>query len=272
MFSDKGGVGKTWFGRAFVEYLREELGIVVSLYDADVGAAGMLTYLGSRDENGKILDEQDATTGVFDYDITDDRERYTFLDSMDNDTPVTFHDTPANTLVALSRIADNGEKEGREVKKLATMGEVLVSRAEAGLNRPFFMHIINPEDNTTRSVRKALDSFPGPTVKHVVFINKKEARDNDDLPFWHGEYEGQGKDRKLVSGYKTRLMLEEMGGYQAWVPALPPRVAAKVNRWKIRFSDMATHPKLSVTDRAQANAWWRETKTVMAGVWKYLND
>ena len=61
--SEKGGVGKSWWGIAFVDCLRAA-GASLAAYDADGSVGSLVRVLGTRDDTGKLLVDQDPLAGI----------------------------------------------------------------------------------------------------------------------------------------------------------------------------------------------------------------
>ena len=94
--SGKGGVGKTTFSRLMTDIYRER-NTKASIFDADGQIGGLVRVY------------HDA--GVNFYDLRQDAERVTLLNSIASDADVILHDLPGGSRFEISKIVDNGDGE-----------------------------------------------------------------------------------------------------------------------------------------------------------------
>ena len=241
--SEKGGVGKSVTARTLVELLRMG-GTRLAAYDADGGVGALLRVLGTRDEAGEILDEQDPALGVGYYNIRADEERPTLLNCIASGEPLIVHDLAGGSLADLARISDMGEG----------LDDLLAAFAGQGY-RPIVLHLISSEVAATQSVARWIE-LAGDRVDHVAVRNTRWGKAEADFPFWHGYVDGHGESR----GGKVRArLLEEFGGLEISLPPLPAGTFAKIDADALPFAVAADAPRLTIAERSHVARYLRES-------------
>ena len=241
--SEKGGVGKSVTARTLVEHLRLG-GTRVAAYDADGGVGSLLRVLGSRDEAGELLDEQDPTVGVGYYNIRADDERATLLNCVASGEPLIVHDLAGGSLADLARISDMGEG----------LDDLLAAFAGQGY-RPIVLHLISSEVAATQSVARWIE-LAGDRVDHVAIRNTRWGKAEADFPFWHGYIDGRGESR---GGKIRRRVLEEFGGLEISLPPLPAGTFAKIDADALPFAVAADAARLTIAERSHVARYLRES-------------
>lgn len=239
--SEKGGVGKSVTARLLIDTLRTA-GTRVAAYDADGGVGGLVRVLGTRDADGRLVEEQSATEGVAYYNIRADGERNALLDCIASDESLIVHDLAGGSLADLMRIVDGGD----------SLDGLLTAYEEHGY-RVTVMHLISPEVGSAQSVARWLE-LAGDRVDHIAIRNTRWGKSTADFPFWHGFTDGQ----KVFKGGKTREKLLAMGGLEVDLPTLQGGTFAKVDADNTPFSEAAQAPSLTVTERVHVQKFMRE--------------
>ncbi|GBQ31372.1 hypothetical protein AA12717_3742 [Gluconacetobacter sacchari DSM 12717] len=226
--SGKGGVGKTTFSRLLTDVYREN-NTKAAIFDAD-GQIGGLARVYHK-------------AGVAFYDLRQDADRATLLNSIASDADVILHDLPGGSLPEISKIVD-GDGE--------SVGGFLAALRENDV-RLTLVHVIDNEIESAQSVGQYLDSFGTDSVDHVAVLNMRESRDlKADFPYWFG-YEVDGKRRHG----KARDRLIAAGGVEITMPAMQAGTRAKINALNLRYSECARHPELTITERSIASQFLR---------------
>jgi len=241
--SEKGGVGKSVTARTLVEHLRDG-GTRVAAYDADGGVGALLRVLGTRDAAGELLEEQDPGVGVGYYNIRADDERATLLNCVASGEPLVIHDLAGGSLADLARITDMGEG----------LDDLITAFAGQGY-RPVILHLISSEVAATQSVARWIE-LAGDRVDHVAIRNTRWGKSEADFPFWHGYVDGNGQER---GGKIRRRLLEEFGGTEISLPALPSGTFAKIDADDLPFAVAAAAPRLTIAERSHVARYLRES-------------
>lgn len=241
--SEKGGVGKSVTARTLVEYLREG-GTRVAAYDADGSVGGLVRVLGTRDGAGEVLDQQDPAVGVGYYNIRDAAESHTLLNCLGTQEPLIVHDLAGGSLADLTRITDMGEG----------LDDLLAAVDENGY-RLVVLHLISSEVAATQSVARWIE-LVGDRVDHVAVRNTRWGKAESDFPFWHGYTDGDGQER---GGKVRKRLLEELGGLEISLPALPAGTFAKVDADDLPFSTAASASRLTIVERSHVARYRRES-------------
>ncbi|MDH2313904.1 P-loop NTPase [Methylobacterium brachiatum] len=241
--SEKGGVGKSVTARTLIEHLRAS-GTRVAAYDADGGVGALLRVLGSRDPDGELLAEQDPAVGIGYYNIRADDERPTLLNCVASGEPLIVHDLAGGSLADLARISDMGEG----------LDDLLAAFAGQGY-RLIVLHLISSEVAATQSVARWLE-LVGDRADHVAIRNTRWGKAEADFPFWHGFVDGRGESH---GGKVRRRLLEEFGGLEISLPALPSGTFAKIDADALPFRVAADAPRLTIAERSHVARYLRES-------------
>ena len=245
--SEKGGVGKSVTARTLVEYLREG-GTRVAAYDADGSVGGLVRVLGTRGADGELLEEQDPGVGIGYYNIRDGAESHTVLNCLGTGEPLIVHDLAGGSLADLTRITDMGEG----------LDDLLAAVDENGY-RLTVLHLITSEVAATRSVDRWI-KLVGDQADHIAVRNTRWGKAESDFPFWHGYIDGDGQERG--GRVRTRL-LEELGGLEISLPALPAGTFAKVDADDLPFSAAASASRLTIVERSHVSRYRREAAAAL---------
>ncbi|MCY1640693.1 nucleotide-binding protein [Methylorubrum sp. SL192] len=241
--SEKGGVGKSVTARTLIEHLRAG-GTRVAAYDADGGVGALLRVLGSRNPDGELLAEQDPAAGVGYYNIRADDERPTLLNCVASGEPLIVHDLAGGNLADLARISDMGEG----------LDDLLAAFTGQGY-RLIVLHLISAEVAATQSVARWLE-LAGDRADHVAIRNTRWGKSTSDFPFWHGYVDGRGESH---GGKVRRRLLDELGGLEISLPALPPGTFAKIDADALPFRVAADAPRLTIAERSHVARYLRES-------------
>ena len=227
--SGKGGVGKTTFSRLMTDAYRERK-TRAAVFDADGQIGGLVRVY------------HDADVGF--YDLRQDTERSTLLNSIASDADVILHDLPGGSRFEISKIVDNGDGERVE--------GFLAALRENGV-RMTLVHVIDNEIESAQSVGQYLDVFGTDSVDHVAVLNMRESRDiKTDFPYWSG-YE-IGGERRFG---KARDRLLSAGGIEVSMPGMQVGTRSKINALNLKYSDCVRHHELTITERSIASQFLR---------------
>lgn len=156
--NEKGGVGKSVFTRALVDWLRTQ-GERVLAFDADGSIGATIRVLGTREPGGALCKSQDPAVGVGFYNGRSDNERNVLLDSIASNDPLYIHDLAGGLLGDLTKIVDSGEGLSGLLEAFAAHG-----------CRVTVFHVISPDIGSAQSVARWLD-LTGDSVDHVAVAN-----------------------------------------------------------------------------------------------------
>ncbi|TBG52568.1 hypothetical protein [Rhizobium leguminosarum] len=249
--SDKGGVGKSFWDRFKIEFLRK-LGKEVAAYDTDGGTGSLARILGQRDQNGELLppEDQDPLIGVKSFNIRKQRTRDEFLNTAALPASIVQLDLPGGGFDAISEIADGG-------------GESLLGVFQAVIDEgrtAVIDHVIHHEDESTESVARYLDATEGLPVIHCAILNMRDADSKADFEMWFGYIDENGE--KI--GGRTRERLLAAGGFEIIMPKLASGAASRIKRYGLTFEAAGEDRRLTVAQRAQVKRWHQDmTKTIM---------
>ncbi|ANL11964.1 MULTISPECIES: hypothetical protein [unclassified Rhizobium] len=249
--SDKGGVGKSFWDRFKIEFLRK-LGKEVAAFDTDGGTGSLARILGQRDQNGDLLppEDQDALVGVKSFNIRKHRTRDEFLNTAALSAAIVQLDLPGGGFDALSEIADGGGESLHGVYQ-AVIGEGRTAVID---------HVIHHEDESTESVARYLDATEGLPVVHCAILNMRDADSKADFEMWYGFTDENGE--KI--GGRTRERLLANGGFEIIMPKLASGAASRIKRYGLTFEAACSDKRLTVAQRAQVSRWYQEmTKAIL---------
>lgn len=256
--SQKGGVGKSFWERAKIEFLREQ-GVLIAAYDMDGGTGSVARILGERDEKGELkpTEEQDPLKGVRSYNIHKNRGREAFADSSALEYQHIQIDTPGGGFDALSDIMDGGSNS------LHGLYEAIIKEGR----KPIIEHIITPEDESVESVRRYLDATEGLPIQHIAILNMRDADEKSDFEMWFGYMDLETGEKV---GGNARAEFLENGGIEIVMPKLAIGAALRMKRYNLTFTAASQDPRLTVTQRGQVSRWLREMWKELLGNKKFL--
>jgi hypothetical protein len=231
----KGGVGKTVFAKALVEYLRAKPGLSVAAYDADGGVGGLLAALGTKDDDGFPSECQDPLVGVGFFDIRSQSERGMMLNCLDTGADIIVIDTAGGSLSDLRRVTDDGEGT-----------EELTRCYEQESYRLTIAHVMSNLLPATKSVGFYLDAF-GERADHIAVLNCAFGRQKSkiDFPYWYGNTDANG----VKFGGSIRNEFIELGGIEIELPSIPTSTFARVEGMDISYSRAQECRSLQVVER-----------------------
>lgn len=236
--SEKGGVGKSWFGVSFVDFLRSS-GASLAAYDADGAVGSLIRVLGTRDGTGRLLVDQDPLVGAGYYNIRATAERNLLLDSISRGDKNIVHDLAGGTLHDIMTIVDGGD---------GVAG--LLDAYDEYNYRVTVVHVMSPTAAAVQSIGQYLEVF-GDHADHVAVQNLFWGR---KFPFWHGFTDGAGLHR----GGKTRDAFRSMGGIEIDMPALASETFAKMDAENLTPENAVRNSYLTLTERSQVAKFRRD--------------
>lgn len=242
--SEKGGVGKSVFSRALVDELRNGAGVAVAAYDADGGVGALVRVLGTRDETGRVVQDQNPAEGVGYYNVRADGERNALLDTIESGAALIVHDLAGGSLADLTRIVDGGDG----------LDGLLAAFDEHGY-RLTVAHVLSADIGSAQSVARWIE-LAGDKVDHVAVRNMAFSAH----PFWDGFAAGDGSTK----GGKTRDRLLELGGVEVSLPAIPDGTFAKLDAENVPFSKANGAGVLTITERAHITKFRKDFAAAIA--------
>jgi len=245
--NEKGGVGKSVFTRALVDWLRTQ-GERVLAFDADGSIGATIRVLGTREAEGALCNNQDPAVGIGFYNGRSDNERNILLDSIASNDPLYIHDLAGGLLADLTKIVDDGEGLSGLLEAFATHGCRLT-----------VFHVISPDIGSAQSVARWLD-LTGARVDHVAVVNLKHGKPPGDFPFWYGFRDAKGESK----GGGTRRRLLQEGGIEIEFPSLQSGTFAKLDAENIRFSQAQAVGLLTITEQAHVAKFQRDFAAMIA--------
>lgn len=245
--NEKGGVGKSVFTRALVDWLRTQ-GKRVLAYDADGSIGATIRVLGTRESTGALSEDQDPAVGVGFYNGRNDNERNILLDSIASGDSLYVHDLAGGLLGDLTKIVDDGD---------GLTG--LLDAFEAHGCRVTVFHVISPDIGSAQSVGRWLE-LTEERVDHVAVVNLKHGKPQGDFPFWFGFRDAKGENK----GGGTRRRLLADGGLEIEFPSLQSGTFAKLDAENIRFSEAQAVGLLTITEQAHVAKFQRDFAAAIA--------
>jgi hypothetical protein len=241
--------------KMLADWVRNDLRARLACFDADGTVGGLLASMGSRDEDGKLLPEQDPLVGCGFFDIRTSVERNQTLDCVSCGADLILLDLAGGSCGDLQEVVDGGAGVSGLLEGYRQYGYTVV-----------LMHMLSNLLPAATSVGQYLSLF-GSDALHVAVRNLHFGRSDGDFPFWTGFAEPGGRQ----VGGKYRKQLLESGGIIVDLPALQPPTYAKVEALGIPYSRAVTDERLSITERMQVQKFRRDFAANMAPLAKLLD-
>ena len=200
--SQKGGCGKSFVVRSFVQWGRHE-GWPIAAYDGDSGVGTTYRALGTR-ENGRLLDVQEPLVGAGRYSLRHELQRQEIVNTMATKAPSIFHDLPGGSAYDLLKVQDEGLSDFSNLLRVMDMCGYSLT----------LLHLLTEEISTVHSVAQYLDAF-GSSGRHIAVLNRAFQDKSGGFASWEGS--------------KTRKRLQDIGGKEIFLPALKPQVRDKLD-------------------------------------------
>ena len=241
---DKGGAGKSFACRAYVDVLRRR-GVKPYLVDADGEVGHLLRYYGRRDSDGRLSREQGAD-GVRLFRLhADERDRVDLAEILDAGRDLIVLDLPAASVTLLRRV-----EEDYGFFRLAH---------EAGYAVTMVV-VVTPEEASMASVRGAIELDP---CADLVFARNLAFGDAQDFLVW------DGSEREAVPPAKGKALLAQLiaegRGWDLSLPKLNPGTVALVGAKKLTFSAAAAlDSPLHSGRRSQVGTWLAKVEAEFA--------
>jgi len=240
--STKGGVGKSYASRAFLDTARKS-GRKVSTWDLD-GATGSLALL---------YHNRNPEVGVATEDVRDERAPGAWIDALYGDAADVMLDVPGGALDDLERMLDGG-------------ASALVQEAKSAGREVVVVSVIGTKRDATAAPQDAIERF-GTSVHHVVVKNGffGEATDfviYDGLPTPTAE----APQAKLYG--RSAKIVHEAGGEVVYLPKLNPITDALLDNQNLSFVEgMEALEKLGRRHTANLRGWLSSVDRAFAGTW-----
>jgi len=240
--SDKGGVGKSYGSRTFLDLARRA-GRTVSAWDLD-GSTGSLALL-YPDRNPQV--------GAGIEDVRDPKAKGEWLEALYGDADDVLLDVPGGALDDLARVLDGGAPS--LVAEARNAGRELVVVSVIGIKR-----------DATGTPQDAIDRF-GSAVHHVVLKNGYFG-DADDFVIFDGIDRPTDDDPKARKYGKTGAVVRDAGGEVIFLPRLNPITDALLDVEDLTFvQGIEALELLGRRHSSNVRAWLATAETALAGSW-----
>ena len=235
VLSQKGGVGKTTWCRAWLDAARAS-GLRVAAFDADGQVGQLVQYYGTRDENSRLVPNQDPFTGVGYFDVRDPKQRDMLVNASDLDADVILMDMPGGSVQELDKVLGDGSNSK----------SVLQAYVDAGYE-PVVVVVINHMIASIRTVGESVKAF-GDLPRYVVVKNLGFAEEGDFVVF-----DGFTDDKTGEKRYgKAQELLSSVKGEILTMPRMEGRTYALLDVDSMPFSSITALP---TADRLRVKNW-----------------
>ncbi|MTJ93921.1 MAG: hypothetical protein F8N36_13845 [Desulfovibrio sp.] len=239
-YGHKGGVGKSTFGAALLDYFRRH-GIPCAAFDSDYAVRHLYQYYGTKADNDA---PEDPLVGVSLVDLKQPRARDGLVNILDRNYPRILLDMPAGSATDLE-----------EGFGLGTARALYEEYASCGY-RITLATVITPIFASTEAVQIAFETF-GRNVDHLVVKNLHYGEENQ-FPFFDG-FEENGAMRYD----KTKKSILQSGGMVIGLPKLRADTFAMIDKYALNFTNALESTTLSRADRSRVHQWREECGNVL---------
>jgi hypothetical protein len=223
LLKNKGGLGSSMIAR-FLAELHEQRKTGAYLVDGDGTTASLSKHFGKpKSSNPANPVNTFALHGS-------ERDRDSLASLLEVDAPKMLLDLPATALTVVQKI----EAEYRWTEMIAQHGW-----------RPVVVAAITPFEESIFDLGDAMKLF-GDRADYVAVVNMGLAEDRADFEIWD---EG-----------KTRPEFLKAGGIEIEFPKLKPRIAAKIQKFKLTFEAGKTSQHLILPDRSRLAKWFADAE------------
>lgn len=248
--SQKGGVGKTTWSRAYLDLARKD-GLSVAAYDADGQVGQLFQYHGTR-TNGVLDKIQDPLTGVKYFDVRNEKQRDEIINAANTKADIILMDMPGGSVQEMAKILGDTNKDTIEDKKEAS--QALVAQYVQQGYDIYIVVVISNVISSVRTVTETINLF-GSEAKYIVV--KNEAFGNaDDFSVFDGYEDAQGKKRHG----KGKESLLKVGGQVIVMPRMHPNTYGMIDVESIPFTKVKDLEHILLADKARVERWLSEFK------------
>ena len=240
--SQKGGVGKTTFSRALLDYLRRQEGPRSVAFDADPKIAQLAAAYGLKDGAGEYDPAQnlaDPFGGVIVFDVRDEKRIELMANALDMNADLLLFDMPGGSIDDMRKLFGNLERFIDEYRSMDY--EIIVCM------------VINHLFASARNIETVLDLW-GDDVKYVVVKNLGQAK-ADEFVFF------DGADMSLTKRAGSPAeRIKKLGGIVIDMPELPRDTYAMLDADALPFSQAAeaSVSSYSRTHRSRIGYWMKD--------------
>lgn len=240
--SAKGGVGKSYGSRAFLDLARSA-GRRISAWDLD-GGTGSLALLYS---------DRDAECGVGTEDVRNPKSPGAWLDALYGEADDVLLDVPGGALDDLMRVIDGGAPS-------------LISEAKAAGREAVVVSVIGVKRDATGSPQSAISSF-GSNVHHVVLKNGYFGA-ADDFVLFDGIPTPTVDDPQARKYGKTGDAVRDVCGEVVYLPKLNAITDALIDIEGLTFiQGMEALAVIGRRHTANLRAWLSSVELACADTW-----
>jgi len=239
--SQKGGVGKTTWARAYLDMARKA-GVVVAAYDADGQVGQLMQYHGTR-TNGKLDLEQNPLTGVGYFDVRDEKQRDELINALNLESDVILMDMPGGSVQEMAKVLGDGKKDDPEASRALIRAYV-----KEGYE-VIVVVVISNVISSVRTVGETVSLF-GDEARYVVVKNEAFGAADEFLIF-EGYKDAQGNKRHG----KGREAIEKMHGEVVVMPKMRADTYGVIDVESVSFSNVRDIAYINRADKMRVEQW-----------------
>jgi hypothetical protein len=239
--SQKGGVGKTTWARAYLDLARKA-GVNVAAYDADGQVGQLLQYHGTR-TGGRLDTDQDPVKGVGYFDVRDDKQRDELINALSLQADVILMDMPGGSVQEMAKVLGDGKKDDPDASR------ALVRAYKKYGYEVVVVVVISNVISSVRTVSETVNLF-GDEAKYVVVKNKAFG-DADEFVVFEGYKDAQGQKRHG----KGREAIGKAGGEVIVMPRMQPNTYGIVDVESVPFTKVGELEHILLADKMRVDQW-----------------
>jgi hypothetical protein len=243
--SQKGGLGKSFTARAFVDLARRA-GRRVSAWDLDKGTGSLAI----------VYKDRDPEVGCATDDIRHKKTEAGWIDAFHGAADDVVLDVPGGAMADLLGVVDGGALTLVEDAKQAGRDVLVVS-------------VIGTQRDSTATPLDAIDAFEGTSVHHVVVKNGYHG-DESDFVIFDGFNDAVTGERRFGS---TSDKVREVGGEVVFMPRLNAATVAMLDVYGLTFTEgSVAAEKIKRRHALNAAGWLRVTEEAFSESWLRASD
>ena len=248
VLSDKGGIGKTVASLCIADVLRNRWNVDTSVYDADGDVGTCVRVLGTRDEAGMLIANQEPKTGCGFFQIRNEDGWSMLLKCVADGAERILVDTAGGSSSYFQNVVDFGN---------GVSG--LLDAYECEGYRPTLIHMLSTDIASIQSIASYYRMF-GSRADHVVIQNHLFS------------LRGSTAERTFTDWYgsNTRQRILECGGIELELPALPKDVLNNVYRLNKSFTPALSDPSISLIDRSLVRSLIKNVEASLSQIKPFL--
>ena len=258
---DKGGSSKSFLARKLAEIHLAASKPGLLLVDGDESVGSLAKFYAERTSDGSIaLDQTERGVALFALHGKVDARDHLVNDLLQRGRELVIVDMPATALTKLREISEDynfGTAVATAGYRLTVLAPI-TPYDDTILDLQETIQLLDPEifaEFTTQfdavGPREGMKTQLMPRVDYVAVVNLGMAEDRQDFDLWDDPTSF------------TRALLAFIGGVELEFPRMRPRIAAKLAKFRLSFSDGETAEQLAITDRSRLTAWNLKAESVL---------